>query len=252
MDSLYADALKKMLAFFESLANRVEQPKKVQIGDGYTYRYERSSIYEAILQKLARVLTGIQAIYTLNTHGFTQEQAATQRILDELTEDISFLAFSIIFDKRTRLHDEYLEAFYEEECDNPSSMMESSQKRPMVSRKKIRAYINNIDGVDDPSTGIEASRTIYKGYSGYVHGASPHIMELYYGSPPRFHLQGSKSSPLYRDHVDDLLNHFYRGILAFAFAAKAFGDDDMFNEMHIYSKEFAESSGNAEHLMPYN
>ena len=252
MDSLYVDALKKMLVFFDRLSIRVKQPKQVQLGDGYTYRYDSSSIHAAILQKLARVLTGIQSMQILNAHGFIQEQAAIQRILDEFTEDISFLTYSIIFNKHTKLHNNYLEAFYEEECDRPSSMMESSQKRPMISRKKIRAYINKIESADDPSTGIEVSRTIHKGYSGYVHGASPHIMELYYGNPPRFHLQGAKTSPLYQDHVDDLLNYYYRGILAFAFSAKSFGDDDMFNEIHLYSKEFAKSSGSAERLTPYN
>ncbi|WP_170545270.1 hypothetical protein [Ruegeria arenilitoris] len=252
MDHLYANAIQNMSAFFDSLAARIEQPKQIQIGDGYTYRYDNLSIHAAILQKLARVITGIQAMHTLNAYGLTQEQAAIQRILDELMEDILFLTYSVVFDNRSKLHDAFLKAFYEEECDNPSSVLDSSQKRPTVSRRKIRAYVNNISGLDDPSTGIEVSRTIHKGYSGYVHGASPHIMELYYGTPPRFHLHGAKSSPLYRDHVDDLLNYYYRGILAFAFSAKAFADDDLFYEIRLYSKEFADESGSAEHLTPYS
>tara|TARA_B110000093_G_C12877173_1_gene370294 strand:+ start:207 stop:965 length:759 start_codon:yes stop_codon:yes gene_type:complete len=252
MDSLYADALKNMLAYFDSLSTFIERPKKIKKGNTYVYRYKSSSICPAILQKLARVLTGIQAIYALNNCGLTQEQAAIQRILDDLTEDISFLALSIIVDKNTKLHDEYLDAFYEEEFNNQSSMVRSSQKRPMISRKKIRAYVNNFDGVDDPSTGIEVSRTFHKAYSGYVHGASPQIMELYFGSPPRFDLQGSKSSPLFLDHVNDLFNYFYRAILAFGFSAKAFGDDGLFKKIHLYLDEFATCFGYSGYLNPDN
>jgi hypothetical protein len=73
-------------------------------------------------------------------------------------------------------------------------------------------------------------------------------MELYYGSPPRFHLQGAQKSPLYKAHVSDLLNYFYRGILDFAFAAKSFNNEVLFKKIHNFSKEFASNSGRAEHL----
>jgi hypothetical protein len=46
-------------------------------------------------------------------HGFVQEQAALQRILQELHEDITFLAYSKIFNDFTPLHQEFLDAFYE-------------------------------------------------------------------------------------------------------------------------------------------
>lgn len=241
MEPLYVNALERMSSFFNELSALVQPPKKVQIGDQYAFRYECQSIQAAMLQKLARVLTGVQAIHMLNACGLTQEQAAMQRMHDEFTEDISFLALSIILDQHTELHDEYLKAFYEEEFDNPSSSLRSSQKRPMILRKKIRGYISNNCGLDDPSTSREAGRTIHKGYSGYVHGASPHIMELYYGTPPKFHLHGAKSSPLYRVHVDDLPNYYYRGIVSFALSAKAF-DSDITDEVLRYSKVFAEEA----------
>ena len=71
-------------------------------------------------------------------HGFFQEQAGLQRMLDELNEDILFLAFGVIFGNTTDLRQEYLVAFYEEEFDNPDSAIKSTQKQPMVPRQKIR------------------------------------------------------------------------------------------------------------------
>jgi hypothetical protein len=85
----------------------------------------------------------------------------------------------------------------------------------------------------------------------YVHAAAPHLMELYYGSPPGFQLDaGAHSSPLYQGHVDDLLNYFYRGVLSFAFAAKAFGNESLIKAIFDYSKAFAKESGRENHLIP--
>lgn len=249
MDDLYTDALAKMAGYFDSLANLVEKPSRVWLGDTYAYRYRNKSIQSAILQKLSRIVTGLQAMYLLNRVGLLQEQGTMQRVLDELDEDILFLTLAIIKDDHTELHDRYLEAFYKEEYDPGASALESSQNRPMIPRKKIRAYINKFG--DNQSKGIEVSRTISKMYSGFVHGASPHIMEMYYGSPPKFHLRGACDSPYYQDHVDELLSYFYRGIMTFAFSAKSFGNDDLFEEIYSYTKDFAVKSGNPQQLSQF-
>ncbi len=110
----------------------------------------------------------------------------------------------------------------------------------MISRKKIRAFISKDRGTGyGQSSTIEIARTISKTYSGYLHGASPQLMELYYGEPPYFHLAGSTDSSLYSDHEDDMLNYFYRAILSFSFASKAFGEEELFRKLHTYSGEFA-------------
>lgn len=251
MDRLYDSALKLMVESFDTLSQKLVSPIKCSMGKGkeYVFRYQEKTIHQAILQKLAREVTGLQAVRLLNKAGFLQEQASLQRMLDEFNEDIMFLCFAIIFKDLTDLHTEYLDAFYQEEFDNPESAIKSSQKRPMISRKKIRAFISKNRGTGyDQSATIEASRTLSKVYSGFVHGASPQIMELYYGSPPRFHLLGAHKSPLYEDHVEDLLNNFYRGILSFVFAAKAFSDELLTKKILKFSKEFALNSGRAQDL----
>lgn len=252
MIELYEEALKKMLTSFARLAEQLDLPELVTINGGYTYRYKNKSVHVALVLKLARVITGLQAIFQLNRLGLVQEQAALQRIEDELTEDISFLSFSIIFDDTTEMHTRYLEAFFEEEIEDGKTAIESAQRRPMIPRKKIQAYITKDRGTEEnQGSNKEASRTLSKAYSGYVHAAAPHIMELYYGNPPEFHLTNALQSPLYEDHVEDMLNYFYRGILAFAFTSKAFGNEKLFTDIFEYSKEFARKSGSAEHLTPY-
>ena len=114
----------------------------------------------------------------------------------------------------------------------------------MVPRKKIRAYIAQIEGRGlDPSRGVALGNTISKAYSGYIHGASPHIMEMYGGNPPHFHVTGMRHTPRFIEHQDDLWNYFYRGICAFGFAAKAFGDEELFASIQKYRDQFAEAAG---------
>lgn len=249
MDRLYDSALKLMSESFDTLSQKLTSPIMSPRGDGYVYRYQEKSICQAILQKLAREVTGLKAVRLLNKAGFLQEQASLQRMLDDFAEDISFLCFAIIFDDFTNLHKEYLDAFYQEEFDNPESTIKSSQKRPMISRKKIRAFVSKDRGSGyGQSKAVEVSRTVNKIYSGFVHGASPQIMELYYGTPPRFNLQGAHKSPFYNRHVEDLLNYFYRGIISFALGAKSFGDEVLFEKIYKFSKEFEANSGLSEHF----
>ncbi len=243
-DELYEETLRIMEESHASLAARVRQPQAVALRRGYVIRYVECDVHQALVQKLARVISGLHASRLLMGSGFFQEQCALQRTLDEFNDDILFLAYSVISGETTDLHREYLAAFYQEEFDDPLSAIESSQRRPMVSRQKIRAYLSRINGPGlDPSSSIEVGRTIQKLYSGFVHGASPQIMEMYYGNPSHFHVRGMVGAPRAGDHREDLWNYFYRSICSFAFTAKAFGDDGLYQSVAAYMKTFARAHG---------
>lgn len=224
-----------------AIAAKLDPPKVVPMGSGRVYRYKEKGIPQAIVQKLARTMTGLRAAVVLNQEGLTQEQGALHRMLDEFREDVTFLC--LWFHDPDELHDKYLQAFYEEEFDNPEDAVASSQRRPMIRRKKIRAFISKDRGTGfDESTSVHVARTIGKTYSGFVHGASPQIMELYYGNPPRFHVQGAKDSPLFKDYERELPTYFYRALLSFSFAASVLGDQALFEQIWTYAQEFAAST----------
>ena len=113
----------------------------------------------------------------------------------------------------------------------------------MVSRQKIRAWIASLEGGLDQSRGVEVTRTISKAYSGYIHAASPHIIEMYGGNHRRSTMRGMLGTPRHLEHRADLWNCFYRGILAFGFSARAFGDEELFETMRNFADEFARLSG---------
>ena len=243
MDALYLQSLRYMESTLAGLAKRVPPPQRVPILESFAFRYVEKSIHQAIVQKLARVISGLYAARILLESGFIQEQSALQRMLDEFQEDVIFLASAVISNDVADLHRTYLNAFYEEEFDKPDPVS-STQKRLMVPREKIRAYIARIESRGlDPSRDVALTRTISKAYSGDVHGASPHIMEMYGGNPPRFHVTDMRGTPLFSAHQDDLWHYFYRGICVFGFAAMAFGDEALSNRIERSLVEFANQAG---------
>ncbi len=240
---LYNQALKNMEHTLHQLARRVPPPQRIPYKDSFVFRYVEKSVHQVLVQKLARLVSGLHAARLLMGAGFVQEQAALQRILDEIAEDISFLSFSVVYEDSTPLHKTYLDAFFQEEFD-PNDTVASSSERASVPRKKIRAYIDRVaSGPKGSSKHLDASRTVSKVYSGYVHAASPQIMDMYGGNPPRFHVRGMRGTERHLEHSADLWNYFYRGILAFGIAAKAFGDEELFSSIRNFADEFARATG---------
>ncbi len=227
MGQTYEQALKYMENTVHELASRVPAPDRIATKNGFIFRYVEKSIPQAIVQKLARLVSTLYATRLLLNHGFGQEVGALKRILDEIQEDILFLLSGS--NNLTPLHREFLDAFFEEEFDADTAL-ESTQKRKMIPRRKIRAHNSDVvasipNSPFDPSRMNETSRTIDKAYSGYVHAASPQIMELYSGNPPHFHMSGTLGTPVEQAHRQDFCNYVYRSICVFGLVAKAFGDN---------------------------
>jgi hypothetical protein len=216
---------------FRLLEARVPAPIRKDWKDGYVFRYAERTIHQAIVQKLARTISGLHAIDALLGQGLFQEQAMVQRTLDEIGEDIAFLSLGVIRGELTRRHQEYLHYFYAEEFDDPSEIMASHRSRGMVKREKIRAYVSRALWGEKGSGANVVDKIITKAYSGFVHAASPHIMDMYGGLPPRFDVSGDFRSLRGEEHADDALNYFLRALFSMAFAAKAFGDEELFSEM---------------------
>lgn len=86
MDQLYEHALSNMEQTLHSLAGRVPAPQEVPFQDSFVYRYIQKTIHQALVQKLARLITGLRAARLVCDTGLFQEQAAPQRVLDEFHE----------------------------------------------------------------------------------------------------------------------------------------------------------------------
>jgi hypothetical protein len=229
---------------FRRLEAQVPPPRPKPIKDGFVLRYHERTIEQALVQKLARYISSLSAAQVLLDHGFVQEQAVLQRTLDEIGDDIFFLAIAITNDEVTELHERYLDAFWAEEFEEPDDPIGTLAARAMVQRSKIRAYISRIVGSkENPSRDLAVLKTISKVYSGYVHAASPHIMDLCGGDPPVFHLNGMLGTPRIEDHEYDIWNYYYRGIVNACVVGKAFGDASLVDALLQCGLRFEEMAG---------
>lgn len=228
-----------MEAALRRLEELVPVPCDVPLHGNWVLRYQEQTIQQAIVAKLARYISLLNGAKLLMEHGQVHEQAVLQRCMDETDSDILFLTLALIKDEYTERHEEFLTEFWKEEFDAPKAM-DSTQDRAAPRRDKIRAWIANTMG-NDPSTAIKADRSLYRSFSGYVHGAAPHIMDLHDGQ--RFHVTGVLGTSRHDEHRDDLWNYYYRGICVVAFAAKALGDEELFQSAFQGRDAFAVATG---------
>ena len=106
MKKLFENTLELLDSAFARLEAPMPKPQMRDLPLGSGVRYEDETAYQAIILKLARVVTGLRAALLLHEHGYLQEQGAIQRILDELVEDISFLVMGLTADEITELHEQ--------------------------------------------------------------------------------------------------------------------------------------------------
>ena len=114
-----------------------------------------------------------------------------------------FLSLAIIYGDISELHERYLAAFYEEEFDAKtgyvfhSEASNDSQKKGFDTIWTARYRTTNWEAVQ------RRARTVSKMYSGYLHGASDQIMDIYFGDPPVFHTNGILGTSRHREYRDD-------------------------------------------------
>jgi hypothetical protein len=241
----YDRLLHDMVTALDTLATKVPPPQRVPFASGFVFRYLERTAQQAIVQKLARIITGLRAELLLVRNGLLQEQGVIERVLDELGEDVLFLVYGIRNgDLDTKWHKHFLDSFYQEEFDTPENPFKSTQKRPMVRRSKIQAYLANVKGLGfNPSDVQEVSRTLSKAFSGFVHGASPQIMEMYGGTPPHFHVHGMLGTSVMAAHEKQIWYYFDRGIGSFICATTVFPAEELCKYLLVQKQNFSTATG---------
>jgi hypothetical protein len=105
---LYEVTLDRMEEAFHRLASMIDPPELVARGSYHVFRYKNETAEAAVIQKLARVISGLRATLVLIRSGYVQEVGALCRMLDELNEDIVFLCQAIGTDGTTYTEDSCL------------------------------------------------------------------------------------------------------------------------------------------------
>jgi hypothetical protein len=69
---------------FRQIEAKVPPPVRKPWGESFVFRYEERTIQQAIVQKLARTLSGLHAIEALLERGLFQEQGIVQRAVSSI------------------------------------------------------------------------------------------------------------------------------------------------------------------------
>jgi hypothetical protein len=224
LSDLYERAMLYMEQVLASLAKKVPPPKMEPITNGHVFRFAEKTLQQAIVQKLARIISANRASEVLLNAGFLHELGALHRQIDEACEDVLFLALGSREDTLPERHRKFLDAFYGEEIVGGKPTGKPDARKGEVPRQKIRAYIaeNSGKGINQNAM-IEVGKTLHKAYSGYVHGGSPTIMEMYGGNPARFHVRGMGGTSTQNSFRSSMFNYYFRAFMAFYMSLVAFG-----------------------------
>lgn len=246
MPQLQAEAVMVMTNALRRMESSIPSPERVSVGNFFVFRYANRGILEALVQKLARHISGLNAVAVLLGAGYVQEIGVLFRTLDEIQEDIFFLASAETNGDRSERHAQYLQAFY---ADAVLSRKEDSLQIPkpnLAPRKKIRSHVTKVLGKGaNVSQALDAEESIGTAYSGYVHAASENIMEMYGGDPPQFHVQGMLGTPHIHSCERNAETYVYRGLMAATVVAKAFGDKPLVGALYEFLARYESANAHS-------
>jgi len=244
MPLMQAETLEAMTKAFHQLERTLTPAERVPHRNSFVFRYTNKGIHEALIQKLARNISGLNALIVLLQFGYVQEAGVIFRTLYEIQEDIIFLASAETNGARTDRHEKYLEAFYADAIFYRAEESIEIPKPNLVPRRKIRAHTMSVlgEGVN-VSQALAASDSVSSAYSGYVHAASENIMDMYGGDPPHFHLTGMLGTPRIESWTRHSENYFYRGLMATIAVVKAFGDRHLAEELYTFLAAYELANG---------
>lgn len=195
-------------------------------------------------------LKGIKSISTLNAclvlleDGYTQEIGALCRMVDDFCNEILFMIAPANGDEHSADQIRFMEDFYQEEFDQPANLFASTQKRATVRVQKVHSTIAKLARDElNPSDAQEVFRKIHQTFSGYIHGAYPHIMELYGGSPASFHLTGMLGTPRIPEYRSHIVGYVYGLIMVSIFVCRRLNVDYMEQPLRLLLQEFEQTTG---------
>lgn len=244
IEDYLADVLRRLESIYAEMAKATGPVLFRDVEPGRQFRHE------TLTESLACYLKGIKCISTLNAaivllrQGYTQEVGALCRMIDDFCNEIFFLLLPQGKDSFSDDQIRFLENFFQEEFDKPTDPLGSAQKRDTLAVKKIHATFGKLAaGELNPSDAQEILRTVHQAFSGYIHGAYPHIMEMYGGNPPRFHVTGMLNTPRIPEWRGQIVGYVQRLIIASVFVARKLGVTDLEAPLRALLEEFEVKTG---------
>jgi hypothetical protein len=242
IDSYLENTLSHLGCLYHEMANEIQAPIFVDVGGYKAWRYQNLSESLACYLKGVKVVSSLNASMVLLRTGYTQEIGALCRMIDDYCNEISFLLLPSDGENFSNDQIQFLNDFFQEELDKPKDPLGSTQKRVNVPVRKIHANFGKIAKSEiNPSDTQELLRTIHRGFSGYVHGAYPHIMEMFGGTEP--HLNGMLGTPRVDEWRGQVSGYVYRALVTSVLVARKLGLNDIEAKARKLLEKFETDTG---------
>jgi hypothetical protein len=238
--------LNRLATLYNSMERAFDGPDFVEVLGQRAFRYSRQTELLAIFLKGVKVVSALNASFVLLRDGYTQEMGVLCRVLDDLKNEIIFLLAPLDGGKYSKDQIEFLRDFFEEELNHPQPIKSTKTRRTTAVRKVHAGVAKVIAKTLNPSDAQDLFGSLNKAYSGYVHGAYPHIMELYGGTSSitlHFHMKGINDSHQMDVWRNQFVNYVYRAIPVAVVTARKLGlqeEEQAFTELLV---EFEQKFG---------
>lgn len=242
------DYLRELEGVVRLVDRNFDRPRLVTIQGAPGFRHEQKDDLLLSYLKCIRSLSSLNACVVLLRSGFVQEVGALCRCIDEFCEDVLFLATPLGEDGAYSQHQRQLvEEYFQEEFEDNSHPLPEAAPRHRVPRTRVQAGISRIEGQPvNPHDTRSLFHTLSRTFSGYVHGAYVHTMEMY-GGPNlqncQYHIRGMLGTPRIDEWVNTLGNYVYRSSIAWEVVARRCEDDGAIEAVRTARSQFERLTG---------
>lgn len=186
--------------FVTVLAASVPKPLFYHSGqEHYGFRYAKPGVLHFCLLKAVRSISSLNAMIALARGGYTQEIGVLVRTLVECTTHIEFVLDAVGDDGEPRSDvAKYVKDYFGDYARNSSADFKRAQVKQRIVHKYLGEALDVVAEQNGFTEGRQPAETVYTNiyltYSNYVHAKYPEVMDMYGGTPGRFHLDGMRGT----------------------------------------------------------
>lgn len=198
--------------FIHAFSNSLPNPLYYDSGkQHFGFRYGKPDSRHFCLLKGIRAVSGLNAAIELVRAGYTQEFYVLLRTIDEYKTHIEFVLYARNDDGAlTADAEKHVQEYFADYARNSAEDFKRPRLRQDAINKSIgRTMASGVRKIDRSEKFKDVVpekllSNIYLNFSNYVHARYPEVMDLFGGSPPRFHLKGMSETPKDIENLDML------------------------------------------------
>jgi hypothetical protein len=244
-EQLMRETLDELEASVLSLGGQFKAPVLVDLDGIQVFRHEDKNDLLLSWLKCVRAVSSLNASMELLELGYVQEIGTLCRCIDEFCQDVMFLATPLgdggTSEQQKRMVDEF---FQEEFSDYQVALASTDRNR--VPRTKVISGITRIKGQPvNPNDAQRIHEVLNSTFSGYVHGAYPHIMEMYgvNRSGGRYFTSGFLGTPRVAEWTEYLSNYLGRTMIVAEVVAKRCSDEVVLGKLRANRGKWESETG---------